>query len=382
LIIIEYERDNQISAKHQVEEAMSTAMIRKCNGCKKPFFKEEGCNDMKCPNCKNRQCFVCSKNVTGYSHYDKTEDFTGSQDCPLYDNTRDRLQQEVAAAQTQAIQEILQNGSELDANDVTVDGNLVNNGETQGLAGAIRRQAEERARQASEQQARERRANEEEQERLRLEQIRLEKQRVEAERYRQERERQEAETRERERIEAEIREAERIQREIEAARVQEEQEAVEAVRQFEEQRRLDEQKQLNEILQLTLEDEKWRVFHEHSEALYGKCDVREDVQSLPPERVEFYWAERIQLFQQFIAEARQRVAVVKRRRRQRPLSQLEQSRHAEAMRLLRRAERSLQQLRKDAVIRRKNAIKAANTGQPKLKTMKSLLNLWRRKKFR
>jgi hypothetical protein len=380
---------------------MSTAMIRKCNGCQKPFFKEEGCNDMRCTGCNNRQCFVCSKDVTDYSHYDRTEDLTGPQDCPLYDDTRERLQQEVAAAQNQAVQEILQNRAELNVNDVTVDGNLVNNGQTHGPAGAMRRQAEERARQAIEQEARERRDNEEEQERLRQEQIRLERQRAEAERQRRERERLEAERRERERIEAEQqrrererleeerrererieaerqrrererleaerRERERIEaeireaREIEAARVREEQEAVAEVRQFEERQRLAEQRQLDESLRLTLEDDKWRAFHESSEALFGICDVTEDLQGLSPEQLEFYWADRMQLVMQFIAEARQRLAVVKQRPSQKPLSQVEQSRFTQTKVLLGQAERSLKRLHKDAAIRRANMIRAAKT---------------------
>jgi hypothetical protein len=401
LLITEYERDNQISAKHQVEEAMSTAMIRKCNGCQKRFFKEEGCNDMRCPSCNNRQCFVCSKNVTDYSHYDRTEDLSGPQDCPLYDNTRERLQQEVAAAQNQAVQEILQNRAELNANDVTVDENLVNNRQTRGPAGAMRRQAEERARQTREQEARERRDNEEEQERLRLEQIRLERlraeaerqrrererleeerrerERLEAERRRRERERQERERRERERLEAERQEAEQIQREIEAARLRDEQEAVAEVRQFEERQRLEEQRQLDEILQLTLEDDKWRAFHERSEALSGTCDVTEDLQGLCPEQLEFYWAGQIQFVMQFIDDARQRVDVVRQRRPQKPLSQVEESRHTETMLLLQQAEISLERLRKDAVIRKANAIRAARTKGPKLKTKKSMLNFWKRK---
>lgn len=72
------------------------------------------------------------------------------------------------------------------------------------------------------------------------------------------------------------------------------------------------------------------------------------------------------------------MAVGKQRRTQRPLSQLEQSQHTEALHLSHHAERSLQQLRKDAVIRRKNAIRAANTGQPKLETKKSVLNICER----
>lgn len=32
------------SARHTIEEAMSAALIRKCNKCSAPFIKENGCN--------------------------------------------------------------------------------------------------------------------------------------------------------------------------------------------------------------------------------------------------------------------------------------------------------------------------------------------------
>ncbi|RAL61140.1 hypothetical protein DID88_010479 [Monilinia fructigena] len=41
-------RENGLSARRQIEEAMSAAMIRKCNKCGTPFVKEEGCNKMTC----------------------------------------------------------------------------------------------------------------------------------------------------------------------------------------------------------------------------------------------------------------------------------------------------------------------------------------------
>lgn len=42
----EYAKDNKINARHKIEEAMTAAMIRSCNKCKKQFIKEYGCNKM------------------------------------------------------------------------------------------------------------------------------------------------------------------------------------------------------------------------------------------------------------------------------------------------------------------------------------------------
>lgn len=58
------------SIRRQIEEAMSAALIRKCNKCNTPFVKEEGCNKMTCTRngCMNIQCYVCAKSC-GYDHF-------------------------------------------------------------------------------------------------------------------------------------------------------------------------------------------------------------------------------------------------------------------------------------------------------------------------
>jgi TRIAD3 protein (E3 ubiquitin-protein ligase RNF216) len=42
----EHAKENGLSIRRQIEEAMSAALIRKCNKCGTPFVKEEGCNKM------------------------------------------------------------------------------------------------------------------------------------------------------------------------------------------------------------------------------------------------------------------------------------------------------------------------------------------------
>ena len=42
----EHAKDTGLSIRRQIEEAMSAALIRKCNKCSTPFVKEEGCNKM------------------------------------------------------------------------------------------------------------------------------------------------------------------------------------------------------------------------------------------------------------------------------------------------------------------------------------------------
>lgn len=66
----EFAKENGLSIRRQIEEAMSEALIRKCNKCGTPFVKEEGCNKMTCTRngCMNIQCYVCSKSC-GYDHF-------------------------------------------------------------------------------------------------------------------------------------------------------------------------------------------------------------------------------------------------------------------------------------------------------------------------
>src|SRR5579859_1243074 len=51
---IEHKHENKLAAKHQVEEAMTAALVQICNRCSKPFVKVHGCNKMTCP-CGNLQ---------------------------------------------------------------------------------------------------------------------------------------------------------------------------------------------------------------------------------------------------------------------------------------------------------------------------------------
>ncbi|EHK17917.1 uncharacterized protein TRIVIDRAFT_44742, partial [Trichoderma virens Gv29-8] len=57
-----------VSARHEIEEAMSAALIRTCNKCDTPFIKSVGCNKVSCTRCGNIQCDVCSENCD-YTHF-------------------------------------------------------------------------------------------------------------------------------------------------------------------------------------------------------------------------------------------------------------------------------------------------------------------------
>ncbi|KAL1588172.1 hypothetical protein WHR41_03411 [Cladosporium halotolerans] len=107
----QHAKDNAIETRHKIEEAMTAALIRTCNRCKKPFIKEYGCNKMVCPSCGNKQCYVCSENVEEYNHFGGHPDNVprpgNEARCPLFDNLEERHEREIRDAQEAARAEIL-----------------------------------------------------------------------------------------------------------------------------------------------------------------------------------------------------------------------------------------------------------------------------------
>ncbi|KAL0764097.1 hypothetical protein CaCOL14_013424 [Colletotrichum acutatum] len=95
--------------RRQIEEAMSTALIRKCNKCGTAFVKESGCNKMTCTKrgCKNVQCYVCSKSCD-YAHFDDKSRGGRKGNCPLFDDVETRHNKEVQQAEAKAHQKILE----------------------------------------------------------------------------------------------------------------------------------------------------------------------------------------------------------------------------------------------------------------------------------
>ena len=100
---------------------MTEALVRKCNKCGKPFVKEGGCNRMKCPHCGNIQCYLCSQDITDYSHF--ASDEFGSR-CPMNGETTAVLQKQVAEAQEATVQRLLRLQSNLKDEDIRVDGQM------------------------------------------------------------------------------------------------------------------------------------------------------------------------------------------------------------------------------------------------------------------
>lgn len=114
-------KDIGLSVRRQIEEAMSEALIRKCNKCGTPFVKEEGCNKMTCtrPGCGNVQCYVCSKSCT-YSHFNDERRGGKTGNCPLFEKTSTRHHNEVKKAEMEALQKIRAEHPEYTEEDLTI----------------------------------------------------------------------------------------------------------------------------------------------------------------------------------------------------------------------------------------------------------------------
>jgi TRIAD3 protein (E3 ubiquitin-protein ligase RNF216) len=103
----EHKKDLGLSVRRQIEEAMSAALIRKCNKCGTPFVKEEGCNKMKCTRngCRNIQCYVCSKSCE-YNHFDDSRRGGKKGNCPLFEDVEYRHENDVKRAEKEALDKV------------------------------------------------------------------------------------------------------------------------------------------------------------------------------------------------------------------------------------------------------------------------------------
>jgi len=101
-------KENKVTIRHAVEEAMTEALVRSCHKCKNKYIKEFGCNKMMCMRCSSIQCYVCSKDITkdGYAHFNESARGGRPGQCPLFDNTEQRHDEEVKKAEQKALEKV------------------------------------------------------------------------------------------------------------------------------------------------------------------------------------------------------------------------------------------------------------------------------------
>ncbi|KEF53963.1 uncharacterized protein A1O9_09758 [Exophiala aquamarina CBS 119918] len=118
----EHQKENDLTARHRVEEARSDAVMRTCPKCKVKIIKEDGCNKMICATCRAFMCYECQEDLTKlgpnvYNHFNKP----GAK-CSLYDRVGvDRHEVEADDAEREAIRKAKEEDSSVDETRLQVE---------------------------------------------------------------------------------------------------------------------------------------------------------------------------------------------------------------------------------------------------------------------
>ncbi|KAI1821645.1 hypothetical protein F4861DRAFT_446107 [Xylaria intraflava] len=110
----EAEADRGLDARHVLEEAMSEALIRRCNNCKNPFVKQDGCNKIKCTKCNTLQCDVCRQTIKDYTHFNDQRRGGKAGRCPLFDQSEERYEKEVSKAEVETRKKVVEENPGMD----------------------------------------------------------------------------------------------------------------------------------------------------------------------------------------------------------------------------------------------------------------------------
>ncbi|GAP92320.2 putative ring finger protein [Rosellinia necatrix] len=110
----EADADRGLDARHILEEAMSAALIRRCNKCQNPFVKQDGCNKIRCTKCGTLQCDVCRKTIADYSHFNDTRRGGKNGQCPLFDENEGRYEKEVSNAEAEMRKKVVEENPDVD----------------------------------------------------------------------------------------------------------------------------------------------------------------------------------------------------------------------------------------------------------------------------
>ncbi|KAI0155027.1 hypothetical protein GGR57DRAFT_491923 [Xylariaceae sp. FL1272] len=109
----EADEDRGLDARHILEEAMSDALIRRCNQCQSPFVKDEGCNKMRCSKCGTMMCDVCRQTIKDYTHFNDVSRGGKTGRCALYDQSQSRYEQEVRKAEESTRKKVKEDNPEV-----------------------------------------------------------------------------------------------------------------------------------------------------------------------------------------------------------------------------------------------------------------------------
>ncbi|MCJ1394416.1 hypothetical protein MMC18_007294 [Xylographa bjoerkii] len=121
---MEYKKEQGVSERHILEEAMTNAIIRTCPKCGVPIFKDGGCNKMVCSKCRAFVCDYCGKDISkeSYGHFDNGAGANSSakKKCPTQDNTVARNAGRIAEAEKEAMAKVRAENPDLSEEDLKI----------------------------------------------------------------------------------------------------------------------------------------------------------------------------------------------------------------------------------------------------------------------
>lgn len=125
----EHKKENGISERRIIEEARTEALIRTCGKCKVRILKEYGCNKVVCTSCYAVLCDVCGEDISKvmYNHFDGEGvrappgliTVPGGK-CPLYDGSSKRKDEQVDAAEKEAMAKVRSEHPEIPEEDLKI----------------------------------------------------------------------------------------------------------------------------------------------------------------------------------------------------------------------------------------------------------------------
>ena len=124
LTCAEHKKEQGVSERHILEEAMTNAIIRTCPKCGVPIFKDGGCNKMVCTKCRTYVCDYCGKDISkeSYGHFDNGAGSNplAKRKCPTQDNTAARNAERIAEAEREAMVKVRADNPELSEEDLKI----------------------------------------------------------------------------------------------------------------------------------------------------------------------------------------------------------------------------------------------------------------------
>ena len=120
----EYKKEQGVSERHIIEEAMTKALVKSCPKCQTSLLKDGGCNKMICSKCRCCVCDYCGKDITkeGYGHFDNGAGMNplARKKCPSTDTDHIRNKERIEQAEKDAMAKVRAENPDLSEEDLKV----------------------------------------------------------------------------------------------------------------------------------------------------------------------------------------------------------------------------------------------------------------------